>query len=195
MTSYDEHFALLGRLVVRFAYLELTVKSVFSNVMNLTDHQLNSLIEFGRVKVTDMPAVVRSLLKDAPLPDFDRNVELVSALNDFEKLAIERNKLVHWIWGGGPTLMNFKGSTKPGKKKSFDEALTPEKLTSVVDGIDAANAVLCGYLRGADPLYPNRIDAPAQPLDCDDIPHTFRHHQYLNKANWEDGELVANLGV
>lgn len=154
-TDTPDHFEGIGRLVTAYTNVELTVKSVLYNLLNLPEIEFNILLEFGRIKTSDMPTVIARIASSRVEADPERKAELLSALNDFERLSQRRNQLVHWLWIGGgevPQLINLKPRSKPAAEAPLKE-VPIEELKQVTDELITINALLCDFLRGAAEPY------------------------------------------
>lgn len=154
-TDAPDHFEGIGRLVTAYTNVELTIKSVLYNLLNLPEVEFNILLEYGRVKTSDMPTVIAKIVDARVEADLERKKKLLSALRHFERLSQSRNQLVHWLWIGGgevPKLLNLKPRSKltvgvPPKEVPLDE------LWQVTDELLTINEMLCDFLKGAAEPY------------------------------------------
>jgi hypothetical protein len=111
-----EHYAAVGQLTIFYTKVELTIKSILFNLLNIEEAEFNVLLEFGRIKPSDMPTIIKNLVAIRDNANYERKQMLIDALKKFENLSQSRNQLVHWLWVGGgvePTLLNLKPKTKP----------------------------------------------------------------------------------
>lgn len=149
-----DHYEGIGHLVTAYTTLELTIKSVLFNLLNLPEVEFNILLEFGRIKTADMPTIIAKLAESRTGADPDRKLELITAAKTFDRLSQSRNQLVHWLWMGGgemPTLLNLKPRAQP--TRADPKAVSIAELSELMQTIWMTNAQLCSFLKGAaDPF-------------------------------------------
>jgi hypothetical protein len=143
----NSHFAALGRLVVEHTNAELAVKSILFNLVDLPDREFDILLEFGRIKLADMPTIIEKLVeaRESCSPRF-RSL-LVDSLKKFQALSQRRNQLSHWLWLGGglePSMVNLKPSAS--RKKV---AINLEDLQSATRELREITTVLSMYVKGS----------------------------------------------
>ncbi len=145
-----DHYQGIGRLVTAYTTVELTIKSVLFNLLNLPEIEFNIILEFGRVKVADMPTIIAKIAESRAEADHDRKLELIAAAKAFDSLSQSRNQFVHWLWLGGdevPKLLNLKPRAQAKNTNPKEVALV--ELNEVTQELWTINACLCSFLKGA----------------------------------------------
>ncbi len=147
----QHHYAAVGQLVTIYTQVELTIKSILFNLLNMPEIEFNILLEFGRIKSSDTPTIIRNLVASRELANEVRKQNLIDALKNFEKLSQSRNQLVHWLWIGGgtePTLLNLKVKARQASS-TMRKGVTLAEIRGLSNELLGINAVLCSYLSGA----------------------------------------------
>lgn len=162
-----DYYTALGKMVSLSTNLELVVKSVFVAISGLSQTEANILMEKGRVKVTDMPAIIKGFIEHRPFPDPTRNEDLLQALDMFSRLYQQRNKFVHWLWiNGGQELHLFNakaGAKKKGLSSEEQQPIPVERLEEICTHMFTAYAILVHYIPENDDLKA-REKVPRQPF-------------------------------
>lgn len=161
----SDYYTMLGKMVSLSTNSELLVKSVFVAISGLSQTEANILMDKGRLKVTDMPSIIKGFLEHKPFPDSSRNKDLVHALDIFSKLYEERNKFVHWLWiNGGDELhlFNVKPRAKPRELSNEEKRPVPvERLQEICTHMSVVYAMLADYIPSNEDLE-TREKAPRQ---------------------------------
>lgn len=142
----------LGEVIEAHSSVEAHIYSTFIDYCGIDAVRAQIIIQHGRIKVGDMPKIVTALIDNAPSKDPAADTHIKRALNEFEKVTQQRNKLAHWQWAvGREGEQQIQNLTKPKPDGSHaGEELEIGHLIALVSRLQAiqtilyANAALAG---------------------------------------------------
>lgn len=157
--QHQERLHTLGEIVTAHAHAEALIHTAFMDYSGIDADRLRIIQEHGRVKVGDMPRIIRAFIEHFPSDDAEADQRVQSALKEFDKLTQKRNKFVHWQWGTGaegqPSISNIVKQRVGGDfiTESFDLA----ELRKLVDRLTNVTAVLAINLPSSRDSVPRDI--------------------------------------
>ncbi|WP_131728059.1 hypothetical protein [Achromobacter xylosoxidans] len=107
-----EHAQQLGQMIAAHSMAEAVVFSVFLDCCGLEEAQARVIINVGKIKVSDMPAITEQLLDLKASDDAEADATLKAALRELRQLTEQRNKFAHWQWGVGDNGLGISNLVK-----------------------------------------------------------------------------------
>lgn len=107
-----EYAQQLGHMIAAHSLAEAVVFSVFLDCCGLEEAQARVIINVGKIKVSDMPAITEQLLDLRVSDDAEADATLKAALRELRQLTEQRNKFAHWQWGAGDNGLGISNLVK-----------------------------------------------------------------------------------
>lgn len=131
-----EYAQQLGQMIAIHSLAEAVVFSVFLDCCGLDEAQARVIINLGKVKVSDMPAITEQLLDLRVSDDAEADATLKAALRELRQLTEQRNKFAHWQWGVGDNGVGISNLVKGKMGQPPKNQLVPlEELQNLTRGI------------------------------------------------------------
>jgi hypothetical protein len=140
----EQFMRALGEVIEAHSSVEGHIYSTFVDYCGIDAVRAKIIIQYGRIKVGDMPKIVGALIDNAPSDDPTADAHIKRALSEFEKVTQQRNKLAHWQWAvgkqGEQQILNL---TKPKPDGSHAaEELEITHLATLLSRLQAVQTIL-----------------------------------------------------
>ncbi|AJW45490.1 hypothetical protein EPIRMAN_GEN20615_19100 [Ralstonia mannitolilytica] len=157
--EYEARLRALGEVVTTHAHCEALVYTAFMDYSAIDADRLRIIQEHGRVKVADMPKIIKAFIEHFPSDDAEADQRVQDALKEFDRLTQQRNKFVHWQWGVGvagvPSISDITKQRVGGDIRS--ESFDLEELHTLANRLQAIIGVLAVNLPSTRGVIPKHI--------------------------------------